>query len=614
MKKTVNWINNNKLLCVILGIGTFLRFYKLDFQSLWLDELYTMNVANPANSYGTIIDEVYLRESFPYFYFFVENSFFKIFGFNSLVARIPSALFGTLTILALYKLVKLLYNKSAALVASILLAINEFHIFYSQDARAYSFYIFGVILSFYFLLKILENQNRKSLIGYIVCSAFMINTNFFSIINLFSQGIIFSIYIVFVDKENRKKLISYLLISYTSIFLFFIPNITKFIALLGFDSGWIPAPTKDGITKIFNEFFRDSEFVLFFITLLSISYLMKLLKSKNTTSLKETKKNKVVYSFIILTIWIFTLVFINVFKSYTSNSTYISRYFSSLLPPVLIILSLGFEFIKNKILKISLLSVFVVFSLLDLFVVNKYYDQPCKTQFREASEYLKTNYSDNQKIYSSLPWFFNYYFKNEKVKINEKEINDLLSEVKTDTLNLVPFWYISAHGNEIKINENLNQFIEENYIVDKSFNGYDAWVKRYMPKKMITTNINIKKFYPYSENIYGHNIKTWVERNEKINDELFISGWSILKELDSKNSSIYIILFNENSNYNFIANSISRPDITTVENDGYNYTNSGFELKVNLKDLKQEDYKVGVYISNNKEEGFYITEKVLSNK
>ena len=51
-----------------------------------------------------------------------------------------------------------------------------------------------------------------------------------------------------------------------------------------------------------------------------------------------------------------------------------------------------------------------------------------------------------------------------------------------------------------------------------------------------------------------------------------------------------------------------------MENDGYNYTNSGFELKVNLKDLKQEDYRVGVYISNNKEEGFYITEKVLSNK
>ncbi|NJM80745.1 MAG: hypothetical protein HC854_16080 [Flavobacterium sp.] len=69
-------IKENKWLILVLFTGTFLRFYKLDFQSLWLDELYTMNVANPNNSYKTIIDEVFVRESFPLFLFFCRKFIF----------------------------------------------------------------------------------------------------------------------------------------------------------------------------------------------------------------------------------------------------------------------------------------------------------------------------------------------------------------------------------------------------------------------------------------------------------------------------------------------------------------------------------------------------------
>ncbi|NJM80744.1 MAG: hypothetical protein HC854_16075 [Flavobacterium sp.] len=102
-----------------------------------------------------------LEKVFLYFYFFVENLFFKFFGYYSLVARLPSAILGSLSIFFLYKLIKILFNQNAAIIGSIFLAINQFHIYYSQEARAYSFYIFGVILSFYFLIKLLLNPNKK---------------------------------------------------------------------------------------------------------------------------------------------------------------------------------------------------------------------------------------------------------------------------------------------------------------------------------------------------------------------------------------------------------------------------------------------------------------------
>ena len=40
-------IKENGVLLIIIFLATFLRFYHLDFQSIWLDEIHTMIESDP---------------------------------------------------------------------------------------------------------------------------------------------------------------------------------------------------------------------------------------------------------------------------------------------------------------------------------------------------------------------------------------------------------------------------------------------------------------------------------------------------------------------------------------------------------------------------------------
>ena len=94
-------------------------------------------------------------------------------------------------------------------------------------------------------------------------------------------------------------------------------------------------------------------------------------------------------------------------------------------------------------------------------------------------------------------------------------------------------------------------------------------------------------------------------------DSLFVSGWSILEKVESNNSNIFIVVFDSDSEYVFLTSKINRPDITKVENDSYDYNNSGFMLKADLNEIGKGTYQLGVFILNDKKEGFYITEKEI---
>ncbi len=71
----------------------------------------------------------------PGLYTYLMIPFIKLFGLEVFAVRLPSAIFGILTVIATYFLVKELFKKSSiALVASLLLAISPWHIQFSRIA------------------------------------------------------------------------------------------------------------------------------------------------------------------------------------------------------------------------------------------------------------------------------------------------------------------------------------------------------------------------------------------------------------------------------------------------------------------------------------------------
>lgn len=168
------------LLLFILLLAGFLRFYQLgtNSPSLSWDEVafgynaYTIGI-DGRDEFGRFLPLDYL-ESFgdfkPPMYAYLDVLPVKVFGLNNFAVRFPSALFGTLTVLLTYFLVKRLFRdvtksgddkreKCIALLASFILAISPWHIMLSRAAFeanvATFFLVMGVWL---FLVSIQEKK------------------------------------------------------------------------------------------------------------------------------------------------------------------------------------------------------------------------------------------------------------------------------------------------------------------------------------------------------------------------------------------------------------------------------------------------------------------------
>jgi len=96
-----------------------------------------------------------------------------IFGLNEFSTRLPSALFGTLTVLATYFLVKEIFPRknfqfsifNFQLITSFLLAISPWHILSSRAAFEANIASFFIVLGTYFLVKAIKEKGQHLLLS-----------------------------------------------------------------------------------------------------------------------------------------------------------------------------------------------------------------------------------------------------------------------------------------------------------------------------------------------------------------------------------------------------------------------------------------------------------------
>lgn len=606
----INLIKENKWLALILVIATLLRLYHLDFQSPWLDEIHTLNEANPNLSFKEVYTSLMASEQMPPLYFYIIYFLFKFFGYTIFVARLFSAIIGILSVFGVYKLGKELIDKKTGFIAAFLLAINSFHLYYSQDARPYILLFLLSIYSFIYLVRYLKNNNIINASKYGICLGLMILSHFFGLFVLFSQAFIILFFFIIIEKHKRLQFLKFSFIAGLISVLFFLPALQVFFKVSEIKEFWIPAPTIDAYTVIFKDFFGNSETTLALLGMFILIYFISLTKEKKTTySYSEIISNEIIFSFIILMPWIFLVLLVPLIRSYTSVPMIISRYFIVVLPALLVLISIGIIQFKNKIIQFSLIGIVFIFSLTDIVIVKKYYTQPNKSQFREAYEFVKNNSNNKEIIYSSLSWYFNYFFKESKVI--DKPLNDIINESKNDTTKLESFWYVNAHGNKFEISKENEQFFNDKYVIDQNFEGFDAWAKHFIPKNLNNNQIKLDKFRPFNKDFYGTKIKSWIEKIDQNENSISIGGWAFLENIPSNRSSIYVVLINDNREKIYLTSMISRPDITAIESKGIDYNNSGFEIKILRDELDKGKYRIGLYIQNNNINGMIITNKEL---
>jgi len=502
MKKIIFLLKENKWLLLILLLASFLRLYQLDFQSVWLDEVHTMIESNPELTFAEFDYIVFFREGMGHFYFLTVRILQEIFGISSYVVRLFSAIMGIAAVYSIYTLGKSLFSKNAGLIAAILLSVNSFIIFYSQEARPYMLLVFAVVLSFNLLVKFIREPNIKNAIWYGFGTGLVVNSHFVGLSTIFSQYVLLLFFFIIVEKKQKLDFFKFGFISFVVALLLSWNTKEIFLKMTGYKSGWLTLPGKDGFTLIFYDLFGSTEMLTFIFSTLIIYFLVKIFNEKEieykTHSIIE---NKLIFSSLILFSWFFLPILLPIIKSYTSESMIFNRYFICLVPALLLVIAIGIDSIKTKVVKIAIVVVIVSFALTDIFFIKDYYHRINKTQFREISEKVKEKNILRSKIVSSWGWHFDYFFNRGegKMKVIDKPMpfQDYVKELMANPES-EPFWYIAAHFQPYNITPDVEKFLTEHYNVVENIEVFDAWARYYVPKAdmqdMVVLDIN--KFEP----------------------------------------------------------------------------------------------------------------------
>ncbi|OGE62788.1 hypothetical protein A2964_01735 [Candidatus Daviesbacteria bacterium RIFCSPLOWO2_01_FULL_40_27] len=209
-------IGAEKMIWIILAVGLILRLISLN-QSLWLDEAINV-VASRDFSFWGMITQYAPADFHPPGWFVILWTWGKLFGYSEISVRLPSVIFGVITIYITYLLGRKLVSKELGLVAALLLSINPLHIYYSQEARMYALAALAVAVNVLLLVKIIKGEK--------VNLFFLIISNLFVLLSDYIAYFIFPaqfIFLLFLKKGEIIKRWVVALLSALALGVFWLP-------------------------------------------------------------------------------------------------------------------------------------------------------------------------------------------------------------------------------------------------------------------------------------------------------------------------------------------------------------------------------------------------------
>lgn len=209
MKKII--VPKNKLIWIFLIILTIVGFwYRLQGLSanfsFWIDEASSAAFARAILERGKpVLATGYAANDYLLHFLLMAGSF-KIFGLTEFAARLPSVIFGALTIPIVYLVGKRYAGERVGLVGAVLTTFSVLEITYSRQARAYQELQFFSLFALFAFLVILEAVDRqrlhfKHIFFFLVAFGLSALTHKFALLFLFEAVI----YLILVRRDLLRR-------------------------------------------------------------------------------------------------------------------------------------------------------------------------------------------------------------------------------------------------------------------------------------------------------------------------------------------------------------------------------------------------------------------------
>ncbi|MCX7681348.1 MAG: glycosyltransferase family 39 protein [Anaerolineae bacterium] len=191
------------LLCVLTWCAFMLRVMRLDGQSLWGDELWSLHhISAPI---AGVLENVRADGTAPPMYYLLLHLWVKAGGSSSFALRFPSVIWGTLLTPAMFVFGTRLLGQRGGWIAAALQIMAPFQVFYSQETRAYIQMTLFSVLASYFFLRLEETKRFQCMwLGYVVTSLMAVGSHYFAWPVLLAHGLLRAGQVVWAALFRRR--------------------------------------------------------------------------------------------------------------------------------------------------------------------------------------------------------------------------------------------------------------------------------------------------------------------------------------------------------------------------------------------------------------------------
>lgn len=399
-----DFIRTNLPLILIFLVALFLRIDSLGKESMWLDEVYTVEMSRlgPIQIVKEIIRQ---NENHPPLYYVLMHYWVMVFGDREFASRLLPALSGSFSVLLIYKFGKELFNKNTGLLAALIMSVSVFQIEYSQEARTYSLIVFLTLLSNYFFLRLLSVPKLKYVLGYILTGAVLIYDHYYWVFYIAAQNIYVFTKLILDRRREWPTFKRWIVLQ----LVLAVVSLPELMMLRGADAVhegyWLARPNLYTIRGTVLQFSGSIPLLILFFVL-SVYAVISAFGANFKVGLKEPVSrasgisevspfsNKIdrLYFLIIL---LFTPVILPFIVSLTFSPVYNVRYTIGASSILFILVAAGIDNLKFKKLKVFAVVLIVCLSLLQVY---RYYEFVDKHQWREAVHYIEEKASPGDLV------------------------------------------------------------------------------------------------------------------------------------------------------------------------------------------------------------------------
>lgn len=412
MKGTWFIYNSNKITSylwlyffIIVFVNIALKIICLDYSSLWFDEVVSVECA--WLDFGHI-KHVSEWDNNPPFYYYLLSVWVKIFNDSEFCVRLLSVIFSSLAGGVTFLFANKFFNKTTAILSSLLFISSNFLFYYSHEARAYSLVLVLVLLSSYMFLNFtLKNKwIHVFLLGFI--NFLIVYTHYISAIVILFQILMALIYF---DKKNIIKISS----SYVITLLLIIFRFTnkQYLLIFSFKNPenkfWLEKSNFSMLIEVLRDFFLNNYLIFPFFILIVLGVLVAL---KN----KEIKLN-VIYS---LFIGIGSIIFLFIIRK--KISIFLDRYLIFSIPFIFILIAFDLSTLKT-----SKYFYFIFFTIAFIFIIKINFTTLKPMDYKNMVNFIKYFKTKNDLIIvkqSAIPILFGYYYEKDFLKNKKKTLPD----------------------------------------------------------------------------------------------------------------------------------------------------------------------------------------------